>query len=139
GGGPERRLDHFLHEADAHLFQLRTRKACQRAEREFEVLDRIQGAGLVLGVELRVLAREFVRIDGANADHELAPFIVGVDRQNGVVEIKQGGIHCPCASSWSSSRNSGRVTGRRVSREYRSRVSSMADRERMSRRKWVIK
>ena len=117
-GRANRRGDHFGHVLGLHGVQLGAGKAGQGAEREFQVLDRIERTSLVLGKEFIVAALEGVGVDGANAHQESAPLVVGVDRQQGMVEVKQGELHHSFASACSHSRSSGSVIGRWVSREY---------------------
>jgi hypothetical protein len=113
------RADHLVHELAMPGVELRAREAGQRAERELEVLDRVQRTVLVLGEELRVARGEAHRIDGADAAQELAPLVVGVDRQQRMVEVEKREVHHGVAvsPSCSSSRSSGIVIGRWVSSE----------------------
>ena len=141
---PDRRRDHFAHVLRVQVLQACRVETGQGAEGELEVFDRIEGAGLVLVEEFFVAALVGVAVDHLVPHQELAPLEVGVERQQGVVEVKQREVahsldsFCgfPCSSR---SRSRGSVTGRWVSSEYWSRASSMVDRERMSRLKWDSK
>jgi hypothetical protein len=75
------RLDHFAHIARIQRVELRAWERRQRAEREFEVLDRIQHAGVVLGEEGVIAGAVGVAIDRADPRQKFAPFVIGVDRQ----------------------------------------------------------
>ena len=79
-------------------FDLRRTAPAQRFSREFDVGADVELAGLVLRVELVVAAPEFGFVDPAEPDHELAPGMVGVERQQRVVEVEQTQVHAPSSS-----------------------------------------
>nr|GEU28121.1 hypothetical protein [Tanacetum cinerariifolium] len=82
---------HLGHVPGAHRVELGARERGQRAERKFQVFHGIEGPGLVLGVEAVVATGEFDGVDGADAHQELAPLVVGIDRQQRVVERQATG------------------------------------------------
>ena len=53
----------------------------------------IQRAGLVVGIELIVLALLFGFIHHAAPDEETSPLVVAVGGDEGVIEVKEGQIH----------------------------------------------
>ncbi len=56
---------------------------------EADVGVRVQRARLVMGIELVVAGLEVAGVAPADLQGELAPGVVGVDRQEGVVEVEQ--------------------------------------------------
>ncbi|MNT10300.1 hypothetical protein D3C72_1451230 [compost metagenome] len=86
-------VDHLAHEALAPGVQPVARIGGQRGQREAQERLDIQGARLVLPIELVVLATIGFLVDNAHADQEAAPFVVAVGGDQGVVEVKQCQIH----------------------------------------------
>ena len=133
---PERRPDHFAHETAMRRRELIGRALAQRLGDEVDVGIDVEPAFAVLRIERVVAALERRRVDPTEADHELAPGEVGVDRQQRVVEVEKTEIHvspssaCICLSS-------GTVIARLVDRENLSSRSSCAIRWLRSRAKRV--
>jgi len=58
------------------------------AKGKFQILHRIQRAGLVLGIPFVIAFLEGDGIDGTGAGQKLTPFVIGVEWYQGVVQIK---------------------------------------------------
>ncbi len=64
-----------------------------RLGRKAHIVVHIERASLVMGKEFVVAAGELDRIGPADAGRELAPRVVRVDRQQRVVQVKEGQFH----------------------------------------------
>ncbi len=78
----------LLNELGTPLFQGRQVVTGQRLQAEGEKFVDIQGAGLVFIVKILIFIGKLLAIHLALIDQELAPFIVAVTVQQGVVQVK---------------------------------------------------
>jgi hypothetical protein len=90
------RADHLAHETLMRRRRLVGAALAQGIRGEAHVVVDVERAGLVVLVELVVAALELHRIGPADLLREDSPGVIGIDRQQRVVEIEQG-QGCPGA------------------------------------------
>jgi len=140
--GADHGPDALCHELGMPAFQLLRRVARERAERKLEVFVDVERARLVLLEEHVVLGFVLLAVEHAPVDEELAPLVVAVAHEQGVVEVEQdqAAARAFChlhPSAASASRTSGSVNGRCRESEYSSRWARIATSVGKSRRTWV--
>src|SRR6185437_17165849 len=116
--------------------ELAVAAAAKRLDRERDIGVDVESPFDVSREEGIVAAPEFRLVDPPQRDHELAPGVVRIDRQQGVIEVEQAQVQAP-PSSASICLSSGTVIARLVAREKASRRSSCAIRCLRSRAKRV--
>ena len=85
GGG-----NHFAHELRMGCRGGLRPPQANRLGGEAYVVVHIERTCLVMGIELVVAAGKLHRVVPAEANGELAPLVIGVERQQGVVQVEQG-------------------------------------------------
>jgi hypothetical protein len=85
----DRRAHDLLHEQGVCLARGLGPVPAHRFGGETHIVVDVQRAGLVLGEEFLVALRELFCVGPANGGREDAPGMVGVDRQQGVVQVEQ--------------------------------------------------
>ena len=90
GLGPEGGRHHLAHEAFVRGARLLGAALAHGFGGKAHVVVHIQRTGLVVGVKLGIAAGKVHRVGPADADGELAPLVVGVERQQRVVQVEQG-------------------------------------------------
>ncbi|VWC83733.1 hypothetical protein BLA18110_02889 [Burkholderia lata] len=88
-GGRDRGPHDVGHEARVPVRETFPRIAGERREHVAQVRMDVERAGRVTGRERGVDAGEFGRVDKAMLDHEMAPGLVAVERNEGEVEIEK--------------------------------------------------
>jgi len=86
--GPEGWRDDLAHEALTPGRELGGAALAQGRRREGDVGVDVEPTGPVVGVEPVVAGAKRDRVDPAELDHEFAPGMIGVDRQEGQVEVE---------------------------------------------------
>jgi hypothetical protein len=102
--------DHFVHVAGMRLGRLGGTTLAGGAGGKPHVIVDVERARLVVGIKLVIALAEHRRVGPAQFGGEHAPGVVGVQRQQGVVQVKQREFH----SFSSIARTSGMVRARCV-------------------------
>ena len=82
--------DHFVHKALMSRSRLRLATLDHGCRGKAHIVGNIELPGLIVFKESVVLAAKGLLIAPANGDGELAPAVVRIQRQQGVVQIKKG-------------------------------------------------
>src|SRR4029079_9020932 len=124
-------------EALARGDELRGGALAQRRGGESDVGGDVEAGRAGVGVERVVAGPERSGVDPAELEHEFAPGVVRIDRQQGQIEVEESEVHRGGPSSASICFSSGTVIARLLASENSSRRSSCAMRCLRSRAKRV--